>query len=323
MPNFTLVNKKTQIIQSSGMENKRPTYHIPALLKESMDGLQIKPSGIYVDVTLGGGGHSNALLERLDANGRLYGLDQDADAEKNIPADPRFVFVRANFRHLSHFMRYHNALGKVDGVLADLGVSFHHFDDPARGFSFRFQGNLDMRMNTRAGLTASDIINTYEEDALADIFYNYGEIRAARNIAASIVRHRKTEKIETVETLMNVLSDFIRKEKDKKFLSQLFQALRMEVNDEVNSLKEMLENAMITLKPGGRIAVISYHSIEDRLVKNFFRTGDFSGKKNEDMYGNVQTPFRIINNKVITPSEEEIENNPRSRSAKLRIAELI
>lgn len=305
------------------MESCREAYHIPALLQECIEGLKINPSGIYVDATFGGGGHSKAILEKLNADGRLYGLDQDADAEKNIPADKRFTFVRTNFRYLYNFMRYHNALGKVHGLIADLGVSFHHFDEPARGFSFRFQGILDMRMNTCAAFSASDLLNSYEEEALANVFYNYGEIKTSRQLASAIIRYRKSKKIETVNDLLEALKDYIRNEREKKILPQLFQAIRMEVNDETEALKEMLRHSLAVLKPGGRIAVISYHSIEDRIVKNFLKTGNFEGKKDEDFYGNVRTPFKIINNKVITPAHEETTNNPRSRSAKLRIAKLL
>ncbi|MDR0429153.1 MAG: 16S rRNA (cytosine(1402)-N(4))-methyltransferase RsmH [Tannerellaceae bacterium] len=298
-------------------------YHVPVMLNESLEALQITPSGAYVDVTFGGGGHSREILNRLGKEGRLFGFDQDADAEENIPFDGRFVFVRSNFRYLYNFMRYYKMVGDVDGVLADLGVSSHHFDDEERGFSFRFEGKLDMRMNTRAGKTAADVLNTFTEEALADIFYLYGELKQARQLASLIVRSREARKIETVEELLELVKPFTRKDKEKKFLAQFFQSLRIQVNDELRALREMLLQTLEVLKPGGRLAVITYHSLEDRLVKNFLKTGNFEGKVIQDFYGNIQTPFRIVNNKVIVPSGEEVERNPRSRSAKLRIAELI
>lgn len=303
------------------MEDKNACYHVPVLLDESLDGLNIHPSGIYVDVTFGGGGHSREILKRLGTDGCLYGFDQDADAEHNIPADPRFVFVRSNFRYLYNFMRYHGVDGEVDGILADLGVSSHHFDDKDRGFSFRFDGALDMRMNTRSGRTAADILNEYTESALADVFYLYGELRVARRLAALIVRARETKKIETIGDFLEILKPFTGRDKEKKFLAQAFQALRIEVNDEMRALEEMLLHTLRVLKPGGRLVVITYHSLEDRLVKNFLKSGNFEGKTEQDFFGNVQSPFRLINNKVIVPGDEELERNPRSRSAKLRIAE--
>jgi 16S rRNA (cytosine1402-N4)-methyltransferase len=291
------------------------------MLQECLDGLRIIPSGIYVDVTFGGGGHSRGILGRLK-EGRLFGFDQDADAEQNILHDAHFVFVRSNFRYLYNFMRYHGVAGKVDGVLADLGVSSHHFDDEQRGFSFRFEGKLDMRMNTRAGHTAADVLNTYPEEALADIFYMYGELKNAGKLASLIVRSRNVGKIESIEQLVQIIKPFTGKEKEKKFLARFFQSLRIEVNHELQALKEMLSQSLNVIKPGGRLAVITYHSLEDRLVKNFLRTGNFEGKAVQDFYGNVETPFRLIHTKALTPSEEEIERNPRSRSAKLRIAEV-
>lgn len=304
------------------MEEKEVCYHVPVMLHESLEGLDIRPSGIYVDVTFGGGGHSREILNRLNDEGELYGFDQDADAERNIPADPRFVFVRSNFRYLYNFMRYHGVAGEVDGLLADLGVSSHHFDDKERGFSFRFEGALDMRMNTRAGSTAADILNTYTEEQLADLFYLYGELKTARKLASVLVRSRETKKIGTIGDFLEIIRPFTGKDKEKKFLAQAFQALRIEVNDEMRALKEMLQQTLQVLKPGGRLVVITYHSLEDRLVKNFLKTGNFEGKAQQDFYGNIRSPFRLINNKVIIPSDEEIERNPRSRSAKLRIAEL-
>ncbi|CAK7064479.1 MAG: Ribosomal RNA small subunit methyltransferase H [Parabacteroides sp.] len=303
------------------MEEKEVCYHVPVMLQESIEGLSIHPSGIYVDVTFGGGGHSREILSRLDNKGRLYGFDQDADAESNIPEDARFVFVRSNFRYLYNFMRYHNAAGNVDGLLADLGVSSHHFDDRERGFSFRFEGALDMRMNTRAGRTAADIVNTYPEEELANLFYLYGELKVSRKLASLLVRSRETKKIETIGDFLEVIKPFTGKDKEKKFLAQVFQALRIEVNDEMKALRDMLQQTMEVLKPGGRLVVITYHSLEDRLVKNFLKTGNFEGKIEQDFFGNIKSPFRLVNNKVMVPSSEEIEKNPRSRSAKLRIAE--
>ena len=296
-------------------------YHVPVMLHESLEGLQIKSSGTYVDVTFGGGGHSRGILRNLGTDGTLYGFDQDADAEQNIPDDDRFVFVRSNFRYLYNFMRYHGVVGEVDGLLADLGVSSHHFDDQERGFSFRFEGALDMRMNTRGGQTAADILNNYSEEQLSDVFYLYGELKAARKLAAVIVKARQTQAIETIPDLLEILKPFVGKDKEKKFLAQAFQALRIEVNDEMRALKEMLQQTTRVLKPGGRLVVITYHSLEDRLVKNFLKTGNFEGKAEQDFFGNRSVAFRLINNKVMVPSDEEIERNPRSRSAKLRIAE--
>lgn len=303
------------------MEEKDTCYHVPVMLRESLEGLDIQPGGVYVDVTFGGGGHSRAILERLDADGQLYGFDQDADAEHNIPADPRFTFVRSNFRYLYNFMRYYGDAGEVDGLLADLGVSSHHFDDKDRGFSFRFDGALDMRMNTRAGQTAADIINNYPVEALADLFYLYGELKVSRKLAAVLARAREEKKIVTIGDFLEVIKPFTGRDKEKKFLAQVFQALRIEVNDEMKALREMLQSALRVLKPGGRLVVITYHSLEDRLVKNFLKTGNFEGKSEQDFFGNVQSPFRLVNNKVMVPSDEEVERNPRSRSAKLRIAE--
>ena len=303
------------------MEEIESRYHVPVMLRECMDGLRICPSGIYVDVTFGGGGHSREILRSLNEEGRLYGFDQDRDAERNIPADPRFVFVRGNFRYLRNFMRYYGVCGEVDGVLADLGVSSHHLDDKERGFSFRFDGALDMRMNAREGRTAADIVNEYPEEALADVFFLYGELKMARKLASVLARARGERRIETIGDLLEVLSPFTGKDKEKKFLAQVFQALRIEVNDEMRALREMLEATLRVLRPGGRLVVITYHSLEDRLVKNFLRAGNFEGKSERDFFGNTSSPFRLVNNKVIVPSDEEVERNPRSRSAKLRIAE--
>lgn len=304
------------------MGEKENNYHVPVLLGESLEGLAIQPEGIYVDVTFGGGGHSREILSRLHDEGHLYGFDQDADAEHNILSDSRFTFVRSNFRYLYNFMRYHGVQGRVDGLLADLGVSSHHFDDQARGFSFRFEGALDMRMNTRAGKTAADVVNQYSEEALADLFYLYGELKVARKLAATLVKARAVRPIATIGDFLEVIKPFVGKDKEKKFLAQAFQALRIEVNDEMSALKALLQGTLRVLKPGGRLVVITYHSLEDRLVKNFMKAGNFEGKTEQDFFGNQQSPFRLVNNKVIVPSAEEIERNPRARSAKLRIAEL-
>lgn len=297
-----------------------PTYHVPVLLKESIDGLNIKPDGIYVDVTFGGGGHSREILSRLGKNGHLYSFDQDADAEKNIVDDGRFTFVRSNFRYLKNWMRYYG-VEHIDGLLADLGVSSHHFDDETRGFSFRFDAPLDMRMNKRAGTTAADIVNTATESQLADIFYLYGELRSARRIAAAIAKARADKPILTTSDFLNTVEPLFRREREKKDMAKLFQALRIEVNHEMSALKEMLAAATELLRPGGRLSVITYHSLEDRIVKNMMKTGNAEGKTVQDFYGRIESPFTLVNNKVITPDEEEQARNPRSRSAKLRIAE--
>ncbi len=301
---------------------QEPVYHIPALLNECIDGLNISPNGTYIDVTFGGGGHSRGIIERLGTKGKLFSFDQDSDAEKNIIDDKRFTFVKSNFRFLKNFMKYHN-IEQVDGIIADLGVSFHHFDEAERGFSFRFDGKLDMRMNRRGGNSAAEVINKYPESKIADILYYYGEMRNARKIAAEIVKKRESKVIETTSDLLSIIKGMINPKQEKKELAQIFQALRIEVNDEMTSLKSMLQQSVEMLKPGGRIVVLTYHSLEDRIVKDFFRYGNFDGKAEQDFFGRLIAPLKQINNKVITPSEEEIERNPRSRSAKLRIAEKI
>ena len=298
------------------------TYHVPVLLNESIDGLAIKPDGIYVDVTFGGGGHSKEILRRLGKKGHLYSFDQDPDAEKNIVNDDRFTFVRSNFRYLKNWMRYYG-VDHIDGLLADLGVSSHHFDDETRGFSFRFDAPLDMRMNKRAGTTAAEILNNYDEEQLADIFYIYGELKNARKIAATIAKTRNEKKIETTGDLMNATEKLFQREREKKEMAKMFQALRIEVNHEMDTLKEMLNGAMDTLCEGGRLSVITYHSLEDRIVKNMMKAGNVEGKVKQDFFGRIEAPFRLVNNKVIVPSDEEQQQNPRSRSAKLRIAEKI
>lgn len=296
------------------------TYHTPVLLKPAVDGLDIRPEGTYVDTTLGGGGHTREILSRLGPQGRLLGFDQDEDAERNIPDDPRFTFVRSNFRFLHNFLRYHG-ISQIDGLLADLGVSSHHFDDSERGFSFRFDGALDMRMNKRAGQTAADIVNTYSEERLANVFYLYGELKNSRKLAAALVKARAAAPINTIGAFLDIVKPFFGREREKKEMARVFQALRIEVNQEMEALKEMLYAATDALCPGGRLAVITYHSLEDRMVKNLIKTGNVEGKMEKDFFGNTQTPFRAVNNKVIVPDDDETARNPRSRSAKLRIAE--
>jgi 16S rRNA (cytosine1402-N4)-methyltransferase len=297
------------------------TYHVPVLLNESIDGLAIKPDGIYVDVTFGGGGHSREILRRLGPDGHLFSFDQDADAEKNIVDDDRFTFVHSNFRWLANWMRYYD-IEHIDGLLADLGVSSHHFDDAERGFSFRYDAPLDMRMNREGGKTAADIVNNDTQEQLADIFYLYGELRQSRQIAATIVKARTQKPILTTQDFLQVVDPLFRREKEKKDMARLFQALRIEVNHEMTALSEMLTSATRLLAEGGRLSVITYHSLEDRMVKNVMKTGNVNGKAEEDpVYGRKPSPYRLVNNKVIVPSAEEIERNPRSRSAKLRIAE--
>ncbi len=297
-----------------------PVYHIPALFEECMSGLEIKPDGKYIDVTFGGGGHSRGILQHLGETGHLYSFDQDEDAQRNIIEDERFTFVYSNFKYLKNFMHYHG-VETVDGILADLGVSFHHFDDEERGFSFRFDAPLDMRMNKQASLTAAEILAGYSEERLAQLFSLYGELRNARRIAAAIVSARSKGTIRTTGELLELVSPFINRKQEKKELAQLFQALRIEVNNEMDSLRAMLRQAVELLKPGGRLVVITYHSLEDRIVKNFIKTGNVEGTVEKDFFGRVQTPLRAVNNKVIVPTEEEVERNPRARSAKLRIAE--
>lgn len=296
------------------------TYHIPVLLTQSVDGLITRPDGTYVDVTFGGGGHSREILRRLSPDGRLLSFDQDEDAERNIVVDQRFTFVRSNFRYLRNFLRYHQ-VEEVDGILADLGVSSHHFDDSERGFSFRFDGALDMRMNKRAGMTAADIVNTYDEERLANVFYLFGELKNSRKLAAALAKARASQPIATIGQFLDVVKPLFGREREKKELAKVFQALRIEVNHEMDALKEMLAAATQALRPGGRLVVITYHSLEDRLVKNLMKTGNVEGKEDKDFFGRVNTPFRLVNNKVIVPDQDEVERNPRSRSAKLRIAE--
>ncbi len=297
-------------------------YHVPVLLNESIDGLNLHKGGIYVDVTFGGGGHSREILRRLDPSAHLYSFDQDSDAAQNVPADAgdKFTFVLSNFRYLKNWMRYYG-VEKIDGLLADLGVSSHHFDDESRGFSFRFDAPLDMRMNRKARLSAADIVNTYEEKQLADIFYLYGELKNAHRIASAIVKQRTANAINTTKDFLKVVEPFFPREREKKDMAKLFQALRIEVNHEMEALKEMLASATELLAVGGRLSVITYHSLEDRMVKNFIRSGNAEGNVEKDFFGRVNAPLAALSNKIIVPSDEEIQRNPRSRSAKLRIAE--
>lgn len=297
------------------------TYHVPVLLQESIDGLNIQPGGVYVDVTFGGGGHSREILSRLKNSGHLYGFDQDADAEQNIMDDKRFTFVRSNFRYLENWMRYYE-VDHVDGLLADLGVSSHHFDDGERGFSLRFDAPLDMRMNKRGGMTAADVVNSYDEERLADVFFLYGELRGARRIASTLVSARKSKPIATTGDLLELTGKLFQRDREKKEQTKLFQALRIEVNHEMDALRDMLRGATEVLGTGGRLCVITYHSLEDRIVKNVMRAGNAEGRIEQDFYGRTSSPFRLLS-KVITPSAEELTHNPRSRSAKLRIAEKI
>ena len=321
------------------MAKTAETYHVPVLLKESVNGLHIKPNGIYVDVTFGGGGHSREILSRLGADGHLFSFDQDADAENNIfedsedakdcsneqkgkrfVDDSRFTFVRSNFRFLKNWMQYYG-IEQIDGLLGDLGVSSHHFDDESRGFSFRFDAPLDMRMNKRAGKTAADIVNEYDEEQLANLFYIYGELKNSRRIASTLTNARRQKPIATTNDFISAVEPLFKREREKKDMAKLFQALRIEVNHEMTALKEMLMAATDVMKPGGRLSIITYHSLEDRIVKNIMKTGNIEGKIEQDFFGHIDSPYKLINNKVIVPSEEEQSQNPRSRSAKLRIAE--
>ena len=296
-------------------------YHTPVLLNESVNGLQIKPNGIYVDVTFGGGGHSGEIIKHIKT-GKLVAFDQDDDALPNLIDDKRFVFVNHNFRFLKNFLKYHK-IDKVDGLLADLGVSSHHFDDPERGFSFRFDGELDMRMNKSAKLSAKNVVNEYDEADLAKIFWEYGELKNSRKLAKAIIDNRGNKKIETIKEFTDILMPYLPKHAEHKFLAKVFQALRIEVNREMEFLKEMLLQTIDVIKPGGRLVVITYHSLEDRIVKNFIKNGQFKGEVEKDFYGNVIVPFKAVNRKIIVPGDAEIKENNRARSAKLRIAERV
>lgn len=296
-----------------------PVYHIPALLDETMAALAVDADGTYVDVTYGGGGHSRAILERLGPKGRLIGMDQDMDAWENRLMDQRFTFAHGNFAYLKNFLRYYGVDG-VDGILADLGVSFHHFDAVERGFTFRADAPLDMRMNRAASFTAQELLNTYAEERLADVLYLYGELRQSRRLAAAIVKSRP---LTTTGKLVDAVRPLLKPSQEKKELSMVFQALRIQVNGELDALQSLLSQSLEVLNPGGRLAIITYHSLEDRLVKNFMRTGNIEGKQEKDFFGRVCTPWRVVTGKPIVPSAEEVERNPRSRSAKLRVAEFV
>ena len=294
-------------------------YHIPALLEPTLDGLDIKKGGIYVDATLGGAGHTRAILDRLGPDGRLFSFDQDIEAIVRAPHDPRLTTVHSNFCYLLNFMDYYGVDGKVDGVLADLGVSFHHFDDAARGFSFRADGPLDMRMNPDARLSAADIVAEADEDRLTEIFRLYGELKQARRIARRLIDLRSTNPVDTTGRLVEAVTPLLNPAREKKELAQVFQALRIEVNSEMDVLATLLSSALATLAPGGRLAIITYHSLEDRMVKNFMRTGSVTGREEKDFFGNIASPARPLTSKPVVPDDEEIERNPRSRSAKLRV----
>lgn len=294
-------------------------YHTPALLKETIEGMQIRPDGVYVDCTFGGGGHSREIMKHLGPKGRLIGFDQDQDVFANRIEDERFIFVHSNFRYLTNFLRYHN-IEKVDGILADLGVSFHHFDAAERGFSFRFDGLLDMRMNMQSTVTAAHLLNHASEQELADIFYLYGEMHNARKIARTIVNYRTKKSFSRIAPFIELLQPFFSREREKKEMARVFQALRIAVNREMDVLKSLLKQSVDLLNDDGRLVVLTYHSLEDRIVKNFVKSGNFEGKLEKDFYGNVLAPLKAVNSKVITASEAEIVANPRSRSAKLRIA---
>ena len=297
------------------------TYHVPVLLKQSVEGLVVDPDGVYVEATFGGGGHSREIVSLLSNKGHLYGFDQDADAMNNIIKDDRFTFVYSNFRYMSNFMRWYGH-EKVNGILADLGVSWHHFDDSTRGFSFRFDGPIDMRMNQKEGVKASDVLNEYPEERLAQLFWLYGELQNGRQIAQVIGKARKNGRLETVTQLLDAIRPVIGREREKKDTAKLFQALRMEVNHEVDALREMLTGAVGLLDKGGRLVVITYHSIEDRMVKNLMKSGNIEGEIKTDFYGNREVPFKAIG-KPVVPDAAEQAANPRSRSAKLRIAEKV
>jgi len=305
------------------MTDAAPDYHIPVLLQATVDGLNVRPDGCYVDCTFGGGGHSREILRRLGPDGRLLAFDQDADAQRNIPAgEDRLTFVQSNFRYLPNWLHYYG-YEQVDGILADLGVSSHHFDAADRGFSFRFEGVLDMRMNKSARTSAADVVNTYSEEQLAKLFYLYGELNNGRRLAAAIVKARAAAQIARVEQLVDIVTPYLGAARAKKDMAKVFQALRIEVNHEMEALEAMLTAALTLLKPGGRLSVLTYHSLEDRLVKNFIKAGNAAGKVEQDFYGNRLAPMKPLNGRVIRPDEAEMNANPRSRSAKLRIGECI
>ncbi len=301
------------------MKREAGNYHVPVMLEQCVQSLVVNRQGVYADVTYGGGGHSNAILNVLDDNGRLFGFDQDEDVLGNVPVDGRFTFVLSNFRYFKNWMRYYE-IEALDGILADLGVSSHHFDVAERGFSFREDGPLDMRMNRKMKETAADVLNDYDEDALAQMFWNYGELRQSRQLASGIVRQRVASSFRTVSDLLNVAGKFVGRGREKKDMAKVFQALRIEVNHEMDALGELLVAACEMLRPGGRLVVLTYHSLEDRIVKNVMRSGNIEGKVEQDFYGNRLSPLRALYSKVLVPSDEEQDRNPRSRSAKLRVA---
>jgi 16S rRNA (cytosine1402-N4)-methyltransferase len=301
---------------------EQPVYHIPALLPQAINWLNINPDGIYVDATYGGGGHSRAIVDCLSPKGHLYGFDQDMDAVSRAMADDRFTIVHGNFRYLANFLRFYG-VDAIDGLLADLGVSFHHFDDPDRGFSFRYDGPLDMRMNRNAAVSAADILRDYSTEQLADMFYLKGELKNARRIATAIDRARSVDPLTKIEQLIETVNPLINPKQQKKELAQIFQALRIEVNHELDVLESLLNSSLKALRPGGRLVVITYHSLEDRLVKNFMRTGNIRGEQQKDFYGRNLSPLKLLSSKPIVPDEAEIEANPRSRSAKMRVAQML
>lgn len=296
------------------------TYHIPVLLKETVNGLNIKPNGLYADLTYGGGGHSREIMSRLGSEGHLYGFDQDLDAMEGALKDERFTFVRSNFRFLKNWMQYYG-VEALDGIMADLGVSSHHLDAGERGFSFRFDAPLDMRMNQQAKLTAREMVQEYTEEQLADVFYLYGELKNSRKLASTIIKARGKQPLETTGELAELLRPLLGRDREKKDLAKVFQALRIEVNGEMEALRQMLQSAIEVLRPGGRLVVLTYHSLEDRMVKNIIRSGNVEGKVEQDIFGRTKAPMKDVNHGVTTATEEEIAQNPRSRSAKLRIAE--
>lgn len=317
-------NIKTSAAASSLIGDTATTYHVPAMLEECMDGLALRPDGTYIDVTFGGGGHSREILRRLGEAGRLYSFDQDMDAYANrIEGDERWTFVHGNFRYLANFMRYYG-VEAADGILADLGVSFHHFDAAERGFSFRDDAPLDMRMNRKGYLTADEVVNSYDEAALTRILADYGDLKRAKAFAAKIVSQRSHEPIRTTGQLLDAVKSLVNPRQEKKELAQVFQALRIEVNGEMSALAEFLQSTERVLRPGGRLVVLTYHSLEDRMVKNFMRAGNVAGEVEKDLvYGHTQSRWKVITRSVITPSSEEITRNPRARSAKLRVAEYL
>lgn len=314
---MTEETQKQEMVMENGDE-----YHIPVMLHETVEGLAIRPDGVYVDLTYGGGGHSREIMRHLGPDGRLYGFDQDMDAAGRAIDDSRFTFVRSNFRFLRNWMMYYGE-EQVDGIVADLGVSSHHLDTADRGFSFRYDALLDMRMNQKASLTAEALVNGYDERKLADVLYLYGELKNSRQLAQALVKARERQPLHTTGDLVQALSPLMRGNREKKDLAKVFQALRIEVNGELRALRDMLGQVADLLRPGGRLSVITYHSLEDRLVKNMVRTGNVEGKAEADLFGQLHAPLRSVTRGVVTPSAEEVEHNPRSRSAKLRIAEKI